>query len=233
MERRMVDPTDDEIAAWADGFIRQNAYNRGVAVQIATEAAKWVRGRSVQVGWYCESPIMDGSSLRPVSISAAELSERHKVGYVWPVYRTDRSVAASGVAAPLPPCGNYECKAAQHDGVLCADGECDRSNGVRPDGAEASGEDERRAATRDEVLSDVDPVVLAAWKLQGRKVGAMLDEAQAAVIELQEVLAAIGDFAHDKSTGPAVPDALWDVRRMAYDAIKPDGVASPDGGKNG
>lgn len=26
----------------------------------------------------------------------------------------------------------------------------------------------------------------------------------------------IGDFAHDRSTGPAVPDDLWEIRRMAY-----------------
>lgn len=26
----------------------------------------------------------------------------------------------------------------------------------------------------------------------------------------------IGDYAHDHSTGPAVPDALWEVRSMAY-----------------
>lgn len=32
-----------------------------------------------------------------------------------------------------------------------------------------------------------------------------------------EMLARIGDFAHDKSTGPAVPDALWEVRTMAYE----------------
>ena len=31
-------------------------------------------------------------------------------------------------------CGTHECKAAQSDGVLCANGECDRENGVRPDG---------------------------------------------------------------------------------------------------
>lgn len=35
-----------------------------------------------------------------------------------------------------------------------------------------------------------------------------------------EALAHIGDFAHDKSTGPAVPDALWEVRSMAYDAVR-------------
>ena len=26
----------------------------------------------------------------------------------------------------------------------------------------------------------------------------------------------IGDYAHDHSTGPAVPDSLWEVRSMAY-----------------
>jgi hypothetical protein len=38
-------PTDEEVAAWADSFIREHAYNRPVAVQIAVEAAKWVRSR--------------------------------------------------------------------------------------------------------------------------------------------------------------------------------------------
>jgi len=35
----------------------------------------------------------------------------------------------------------------------------------------------------------------------------------------QDVLATlldIGNFAHDRSTGPAVEDALWEVRCMAY-----------------
>ncbi len=36
---------------------------------------------------------------------------------------------------------------------------------------------------------------------------------------LKELLRQIGDFAHDKSTGPAVPDALWEIRSMAYDGI--------------
>lgn len=38
-------------------------------------------------------------------------------------------------AVGVKVCGSYECKAAQHDGVLCADGECDRENGARPDGS--------------------------------------------------------------------------------------------------
>lgn len=29
----------------------------------------------------------------------------------------------------------------------------------------------------------------------------------------------IGDWAHDRSTGPAIEDDLWEVRRMAYDAM--------------
>jgi hypothetical protein len=36
---------------------------------------------------------------------------------------------------------------------------------------------------------------------------------------LREVLHRIGDMAHDASTGPAVPDVLWEIRRMAYDEI--------------
>ena len=29
----------------------------------------------------------------------------------------------------------------------------------------------------------------------------------------------IGDYAHEHSTGPAVPDALWTVREMAYELV--------------
>lgn len=36
------------------------------------------------------------------------------------------------------------------------------------------------------------------------------------VSRLNNLLSDIGDFAHDKSTGPAVPDALWQIRSMAY-----------------
>lgn len=35
--------------------------------------------------------------------------------------------------------------------------------------------------------------------------------------QLRDVLHRIGDVAHDASTGPAVPDVLWEIRRMAYD----------------
>lgn len=35
-----------------------------------------------------------------------------------------------------------------------------------------------------------------------------------------DVLRAIGDKAHDLSTGPAVPDGYWELREMAYDALR-------------
>ena len=35
--------------------------------------------------------------------------------------------------------------------------------------------------------------------------------------ELRARLTDIGDFAHARSTGPAIEDDLWEVRRMAYD----------------
>ncbi len=45
---------------------------------------------------------------------------------------------------------------------------------------------------------------------------------QAAINELQGMLKDIGDFAHDRSTGPAVEDDLWEVRRMAYELLTPN-----------
>lgn len=45
-----------------------------------------------------------------------------------------------------------------------------------------------------------------------------LELAQAERIEeLETLLKDIGNYAHDHSTGPAVPDALWTIRKMAYD----------------
>ena len=42
------------------------------------------------------------------------------------------------------------------------------------------------------------------------------DEVKTWIEELEDRLRAIGDFAHDHSTGPAAPDAMWEVRSMAY-----------------
>ena len=36
---------------------------------------------------------------------------------------------------------------------------------------------------------------------------------------LLEVLTNIGNYAHDASTGPTVPDAFWEIRKMAYEAL--------------
>jgi hypothetical protein len=46
---------------------------------------------------------------------------------------------------------------------------------------------------------------------------------------LNAALDRIGDYAHDHSTGPAVPDALWEVRRMAYESqeLIPEVCAAP------
>lgn len=47
------------------------------------------------------------------------------------------------------------------------------------------------------------------------------------VDSLVAALNEIGDYAHDCSTGPAVPDALWEIRRMAYEAMDLAAVAAP------
>ena len=47
-----------------------------------------------------------------------------------------------------------------------------------------------------------------------------LAETNAATVDrLHDRLRQIGDRAHDASTGPAVPDVLWEIRGMAYDGI--------------
>lgn len=35
----------------------------------------------------------------------------------------------------------------------------------------------------------------------------------------EDLLKQIGDYAHDNSTGPSVPDAFWEIRRMAYEGF--------------
>jgi hypothetical protein len=42
-------------------------------------------------------------------------------------------------------------------------------------------------------------------------------EAADEIDRLRVVLMNIGNLAHDASTGPAVPDVFWEIRRMAYD----------------
>jgi hypothetical protein len=46
-----------------------------------------------------------------------------------------------------------------------------------------------------------------------------LEYAYQTITDLEERLREIGNYAHQHSTGPAVPDALWAVREMAYELI--------------
>lgn len=46
-----------------------------------------------------------------------------------------------------------------------------------------------------------------------------LETLQAELMDATGMLKDIGDFAHERSTGPAVPDDLWEVRRLAYSAL--------------
>jgi len=38
--------------------------------------------------------------------------------------------------------------------------------------------------------------------------------------ELESRLLEIGNFAHDQSTGPAIPDEMWSIRDMAYEMLE-------------
>lgn len=51
--------------------------------------------------------------------------------------------------------------------------------------------------------SDNDLCDVCYWRKRAERYAALLTE--------------IGHYAHDHSTGPAVPDALWTIRGMAYD----------------
>ena len=50
-----------------------------------------------------------------------------------------------------------------------------------------------------------------------------LDRVNAELVEALDTtnaaLEAIGDYAHDRSTGPAVWDPYWEIRAMAYDNV--------------
>jgi hypothetical protein len=43
-----------------------------------------------------------------------------------------------------------------------------------------------------------------------------LEEMEKEIDRLGELLLEIGNIAHDASTGPAVPDVLWEIRSKAY-----------------
>ena len=54
----------------------------------------------------------------------------------------------------------------------------------------------------------------------GFGIGPVCDDAADRIAELEAALRQIGDMAHDASTGPAVPDTLWDIRCEAYELLK-------------
>jgi len=96
----LVHPTDDEIEVWVDGFLTKATYNRPVAMQIAMQAAKWVRGQSAA----------------PTPASQSDLQKAHELGFLrcagWaqrddlfadissPTYRKDRDHDLATIAAP-------------------------------------------------------------------------------------------------------------------------------------
>jgi len=85
-----------------------------------------------------------------------------------------------------------------------------------------------REAARRIALSDVDPVVLEVWKLQGRTVGAMLRESAQAVEELQEEVAELKDAAR----GPRPLDAeVVGILRIYQSSLGNSREQCDDGGK--
>ncbi len=52
-----------------------------------------------------------------------------------------------------------------------------------------------------------------------RNLGNEAEMAADEIARLHELLRKIGDCAHNASTGPAVPDTLWEIRSMAYGGI--------------
>jgi hypothetical protein len=65
-----------------------------------------------------------------------------------------------------------------------------------------------------ECSNDQEREVLTRWIARADQQRADAQEVE----RLNGVLRAIGDFAHDHSSGPTVPDDMWEVRRMAYEA---------------
>ena len=64
-----------------------------------------------------------------------------------------------------------------------------------------------------DVLDGNKVTVVAATYLEAERLKRFAKAAEKAFERLGE----IGDYAHANSTGPEVPDALWEVRSMAYE----------------
>ena len=81
-----------------------------------------------------------------------------------------------------------------------------------------------------EYLCGATAIAWEAWLASRSALNVENEALRKAFDEANEMLARIGDFAHDKSTGPAVPDALWEIRGMAYSAVRIDFEAALKGG---
>lgn len=55
-----------------------------------------------------------------------------------------------------------------------------------------------------------------------------IDALNGYVSQLESTLLTIGHRAHDHSTGPAVPDTLWEIRTLAYDAVSDVSIVDDD-----
>lgn len=62
-------------------------------------------------------------------------------------------------------------------------------------------------------IERTDPVSLAAALLE------VIATRDRQIEDLQNLLRQIGDRAHDASTGPTVPDVLWELRNLAYGGV--------------
>jgi len=109
-------------------------------------------------------------------------------------FPTCHYIAACNPAAMTAVLAHTEAQDARLEQVSLAGDELLRLNGVQ------RAEIERLRAESDERLKNT--------------------VAQAMEIErLRDALLEIGNAAHDASTGPAVPDALWEIRNNAYAAM--------------
>lgn len=94
------------------------------------------------------------------------------------------------------------------DGTYCVYGEDFEIDGEQYDGPTLI---ERCNKDQAEFICQAKPTILALLD--------ELDRLREQLNDASDLLRHIGDYAHDRSAGPAVPDDLWEVRRMAYDGF--------------
>ena len=67
-----------------------------------------------------------------------------------------------------------------------------------------------------EALRGFEPDFLLVGNIPVKEFSSAIESLQTKVDRLDDLLTEIGNKAHDASTGPAVPDTLWEIRAMAY-----------------